>query len=82
MSVALVCEVTSTNVGTDRLLKMNCYADAGIPRYLIVEPEGPTLELYRLDRDRYVLEASAGPGEPLRLTEPVVAEVDPASLVQ
>jgi Uma2 family endonuclease len=80
-SIALVCEVTSTNAGTDRLLKMNCYAEAGIPRYLIVEPKGPVLELYKLDGDRYVPEASAGPGGRLLITDPVVVEIDPGSLV-
>lgn len=80
--VALVCEITSTNVGADRITKMHYYAEAGIPRYLIVEPKGPVLELYRLDGDRYVPEASAGPGERLLFTEPVVAEIDPASLMQ
>jgi Uma2 family endonuclease len=80
--VALVCEITSTNVGADRITKMHYYAEAGIPRYLIVEPKGPMLELYRLDGDKYVLEASAGPGERLLVTEPVVAEIDPGSLVE
>ena len=61
---------------------MNCYAEAGIPRYLIVEPKEPTLELYRLDGDRYVPEASAGPGERLLFTDPIIAEIDPASLVE
>lgn len=28
---------------------MHYYAQAGIPRYLIVDPEGPVLELYKLD---------------------------------
>jgi Uma2 family endonuclease len=81
-SILLVCEVTSTNAGTDRVLKMDCYAQAGIPRYLIVNPDGPVLELYRLDGDKYVPEASARPGERLLFTEPVVAEIDPASLGQ
>jgi Uma2 family endonuclease len=80
--VELVCEITSTNVGADRILKMHYYAEAGIPRYLIVDPEGPILELYRLDGDKYVTEASARPGERLLFTAPVVAEIDPASLVQ
>ncbi len=80
--VALVCEITSTNVSADRVTKMYYYADAGIPRYLIVDPTGPTLELYQLEGDKYVLEASAGPGERLLITEPVVAEIDPASLVE
>ncbi len=80
--VELVCEITSSNAGHDRVTKMNYYAAAGIPRYLIVDPAGPALELYRLDGDKYVLEASAGPGERLLITGPVVAEIDPGSLVE
>ena len=34
------------------------------------------MRLYRLDGDKYVEEASAGPGETLRLTEPVAATLD------
>jgi Uma2 family endonuclease len=81
-TILLVCEVLSTNVGNDRVTKMHLYAEAGIPRYLIVDPAGPVLELYKLDGDKYVPEASARPGERLLLTEPVVAEIDPASLAQ
>lgn len=80
--VLLVCEILSTNAGRDRVMKMHYYAEARIPRYLIVDPDGPVLELYRLDGDKYVPEASAGPGERLLLTEPVVAEIDPPSLGQ
>lgn len=81
-TVLLVCEILSTNAGRDRVTKMHYYAQAGIPRYLIVDPEGPVLELYRLDGEKYVPETSAAPGERLLLTEPVVAEIDPASLAQ
>jgi len=43
---------------------------------------GPVLELYTLEGDRYVLDATAAPGEPLPLTAPVVARIDPASLAK
>jgi hypothetical protein len=36
--------------------------------------------LYRLDDDKYVEEASAEPGTPLLFTDPIVTELDPASL--
>jgi Uma2 family endonuclease len=79
--VALVCEITSpSNAGHDRILKMHHYAAAGIPWYLLVEPQPLTLQLYRLDGDRYVEEASAVPGESLLFTAPIVTELDPASL--
>jgi Uma2 family endonuclease len=80
--VELICEITSTNVGADRVTKMHYYAEARIPWYLIVDPQGPVLSLHRLDGDHYVEEQSAKPGERLLITEPVVAEIDPASLAQ
>jgi hypothetical protein len=38
------------------------------------------LHLYRLDRDRYLEEAKAGPGQVLRFTGPIAMELDPATL--
>jgi Uma2 family endonuclease len=78
--ITLICEITSTNVATDRVLKMHYYATAGIPWYLLVDPKPLSLSLYRLDGDKYVEEASAAPGERLLLTAPIVTELDPASL--
>jgi Putative restriction endonuclease len=79
--VRLVCEITSTNAVTDRVLKMHYYAVARIPWYLLVEPDGPTLLLHRLEGDHYVLVQQAKPGELLHLREPVALDLDPASLV-
>jgi Uma2 family endonuclease len=78
--IELVCEITSTNAATDRVLKMHYYAGAGIPRYLLVDPRPMALYLCRLGGDKYVEEASALPGESLLFTAPVVTELDPASL--
>ncbi len=78
--IPLVCEITSTNAANDRVLKMHHYAVAGIPWYLLVDPQKLALQLYRLDGDKYVEEASAVPGESLLFTAPIVTELDPASL--
>jgi Uma2 family endonuclease len=78
--VELICEITSTNAAADRVTKMHYYSVAGIPWYLLVDPKGPTLQLYRLAGNTYVEETSAAPGTLLRITEPVTLTLDPASL--
>jgi Uma2 family endonuclease len=78
--VRLVGEITSTNAATDRVLKMHYYAAAGIPWYLLVDPDEPTLQLNRLDGDHYVLDQEAKPGQLLRLTDPVTVDLDPEAL--
>ncbi len=80
VDVRLICEITSTNAATDNVLKMHYYAAAGIPWYLLVDPGNPTLSLYQLDGDHYVLDQKAGPGELLRFTEPIALDLDPATL--
>ncbi|WP_317620753.1 Uma2 family endonuclease [Actinoplanes sp. KI2] len=80
-SVLLVCEITSpSNAATDKVLKMHYYAAAGIPWYLLVEQDSATLHLYALVDDTYVEKAVVRPGDLLRLTEPVVAVLDPVEL--
>jgi Uma2 family endonuclease len=62
-SVRLVAEVLSPSTETvDRVLKRHFYAAAGIPYYLVMDPETGVLELDG---------RSARPGETLSLTEPV-----------
>jgi Uma2 family endonuclease len=80
--VQLVCEIISpTNAANDRVLKMRYYAEAGIPFYLLANPEpGLTLQLFRLTAGRYVLEHEAGSGLTLRLIDPVEVELDPDEL--
>ncbi|MEV4463008.1 Uma2 family endonuclease [Micromonospora echinofusca] len=81
--VVLVCEIVSPgNAAADRLVKMQLYAIAGIPWYLLVEQDGSghSLRLHRLDGTHYVEEQVAKPGEELRLTEPIRWRVDPATL--
>jgi Uma2 family endonuclease len=80
--VHLVCEITSpSSAGTDRVLKMHHYAEAGIPWYLLVErtPE-LRLQLFRWEQGGYVRHAEGLPGAPLRIIEPIQVEIDPATL--
>jgi Uma2 family endonuclease len=83
-SVRLVGEIVSPgNPTADRVLKMQLYADAGIPWYLLAEQESDVvlLQLFRLDKDHYLPHAAGAPGIPLRMTDPVVVDIDPAQLV-
>ncbi|WP_239137998.1 Uma2 family endonuclease [Actinoplanes regularis] len=81
-SVLLVCEIISpSNADNDRVIKMQYYATAGIPWYLLVDPVSGELLLYKISDGKYELHASAEPGVPLRLTDPVTVTIDPAELL-
>ena len=78
----LICEVVSPgNPAADRVMKMHYYAEAAIPWYLLVEQK-PELTLYllRLESGSYVEHAVGRRGAPLRVTDPVKVEIDPADI--
>jgi Uma2 family endonuclease len=83
-AVRLICEIVSpSNPAGDRVLKMQLYAEAGIPWYLLVEPEPKSVivQLFRLDSGHYTEHAAGAPGLPLELTDPIVTVLDPAVLL-
>ncbi|MBA3351687.1 MAG: Uma2 family endonuclease [Blastocatellia bacterium] len=50
------CEITSPSTrGLDRVIKMPRYAEAGVEWIWIVEPRDRSIEIYQLDRGRYVI---------------------------
>jgi Uma2 family endonuclease len=82
VAVKLVCEIISpSNASADRVLKMQFYAAAGIPWYLLVEQDTGALHLHRLSGAHYVEHSVTKPGAVLRLTEPVTADIDPERLL-
>ncbi|WBB72836.1 Uma2 family endonuclease [Micromonospora sp. WMMD1128] len=81
--VKLICEIVSPgNAGADRVVKMQLYAVARIPWYLLVEQDGDSqlLRLHRLDGGHYVEDGVAKAGETLSVTEPFRWAMDPGDL--
>jgi hypothetical protein len=53
--VKLICEIVSpASAVMDRVLKMHGYAEAGIPCYLVAEPEAGALRSHQLSDGSYV----------------------------
>ncbi len=59
----LVVEVLSSKPQLDRYIKLNKYAEAGIPHYWIVDPVNRSVSVYQLDGERYRLAHEASKDE-------------------
>jgi len=83
--IPLIGEIVSPgNAATDRVTKMQLYAESGIESYLLVEQESPTsltLRLNHLDGSHYVEESVATSGEILIATHPFPFRLDTRSLL-
>jgi Uma2 family endonuclease len=84
--VLLVVEVVSpSTTTTDRMIKPQLYAAAGIPWFLRVElevPQPPELWLYRAVGSTYAEHAHASAGGSLKLTEPIDLRFEPTVLLR
>ncbi|MGH3821859.1 MAG: Uma2 family endonuclease [Pseudonocardiaceae bacterium] len=79
--VAMVVEIVSTgSVTTDRAIKPQLYAAAGIGHYLRIELGSPSSVAYQLQREHYAEIASSSPGQLLRLADPFAVDLDLAAL--
>lgn len=72
-----VCEVVSPSTGrSDRVLKMPIYAREQVGHLWLVDPRTHTLEVYRLEAQRWVVASTHG-GSSLIRAEPFdVIEID------
>lgn len=79
MSVALL---EHGSASADRLMKLQLYAAARIPWYLIAEQDASTvtLRLLRLDDTHHVEDAVAKTGELLPLPAPFTGQIDTSTL--
>ncbi|MFB9234776.1 Uma2 family endonuclease [Plantactinospora siamensis] len=81
--VRLVAEVVSPgNAAADRVVKMQLYALAGIPWYLLAQETPPEFRLFRLQAGHYVEHAVADEGDRLRLIEPFAAELAVSEVIR
>ena len=73
-----VCEVISPGSGRlDRIRKMPIYARERVRHLWLVDPSACTVEVYRLDGDRWVVEPPPASDAPERITPFAAVEVDP-----
>jgi Uma2 family endonuclease len=82
--VVLVAEVISpSSMRMDRMFKARMYADAGIPHYLLIEPEVPRITwLVLAASGGYEQRQVAEGDDALTLSEPLSVELVPSQLLR
>jgi len=72
-----VCEILSPSTHlADRTKKVPLYAHAGVGHLWLVDPTGRSVEVYTLERGRWVVTATVGGDERVRLPPFEVVELD------
>ena len=78
----LVVEVLSPSTARfDRMVKMSRYAEGGIAQCWLVDPAGPSVQVFALVGGEYRLVATGGPGDMVTVDGPVPVRFDPAVLL-
>ena len=79
----LVAEVLSPRSRrTDVALKGRVYADAGVPVFVLVDPDAVTMAVHELRGGGYVEVARAARAEAVEVPQPVRVRITPAELVR
>lgn len=77
----IVAEVLSpSTVRIDRMLKLSRYAEGGIAQFWLVDPAGPSVQVFDLVDGEYRLVAQAGAGETVTVDGPLGLAFDPGAL--
>lgn len=77
----LAVEVLSSDRSRDTVLKHQKYAKAGLPRYWIIDPDPPSITVYRLEESDYLVDGHHLPGVEASLDMgPAGITLDPAQL--
>jgi Uma2 family endonuclease len=72
-----VCEVLSTTTATlDRARKMPIYARNGVAHLWLIDPRTRTLEVYRLEHERWIVVSSSGGSTTVRAEPFAAVELD------
>lgn len=78
----LAVEVLSTDRAADTIRKFAKYAEAGLERYWIIDPEGPVIIVYELRDKVFVEQGRHEPGAEVELDiGPATVTLDPAELL-
>ena len=79
----LVIEILSpSTTHLDRGRKREIYAEAGIPHYWIVDPDGPAIITFELTDGAYTETAHATGGQTLSIERPIAVRLTPADLLR